>query len=303
MKTLDSLERRSTVKVERKLSNMSVWQADFYRRPLQDEAGNSLWELVVCDRTQAFTAHAFCPQAQAKSSWIADQLSQFAGSPDQLPKKIQAFRPQAVNLLEAACQTLGITLEPTRRTPALKQLLQERAEQYKHLDFYTGQPYEPVKLELPPPVPMPENLWGEQWRFGAIAAGDLVPAFQDKPIPILDMPDALLPVELQIASTTPIPGVVIYGGRRSMQLARWLQQARPVGLKYIPGDPDGLILEAGLVDRWVIATFEDEGAIASAKTFQQRQQASQGLHFLWVQPDDSGITSTGFWLLQTLEMT
>jgi hypothetical protein len=193
---------------------------------------------------------------------------------------------------------LGIIVEPTRRTAALKEILQAQAQHYRSLPNYTGQPGEPIQLDRPPPLPLPDHLWGKQWRFAAIAAQDLVPAFQHRPIPILDLPEALYPVNLQIASTVPIPGVVIEGGRQSMPLARWLKQVRPYSLHYIPGDPDGLILAAGLVDRWVLNTFEDKEAIAAARTFRERQQASQGLHFLLVQPDDSGMTYSGFWLLQ-----
>jgi hypothetical protein len=83
-----------------------------------------------------------------------------------------------------------------------------------------------------------------------------------------------------------------------MQLARWFQSVRPVALNYIPGPPDGLILEAGLVDRWVVATFEDPEVAQAARRYQQRKQHSQGLHFLLVQPDNSGMTYTGFWLLK-----
>lgn len=83
-----------------------------------------------------------------------------------------------------------------------------------------------------------------------------------------------------------------------MQLVRWLQAAQPIALNYVPGELAGLVLEAGLADRWVVATFFDNEAIASARTYAQRQRQSQGLHFLLVQPDDSGMTYTGFWLLR-----
>ncbi|HEY9620412.1 MAG TPA: Tab2/Atab2 family RNA-binding protein [Crinalium sp.] len=278
---------------------MTVWQADFYRRPLRDAAGNALWELVVCDPSGTFTAFAMCPQPDANSIWLAEQLKRIGGDRSPLPNQIQIFRPQIVSLVEAACQPLGIEVQATRHTPALKRLLQDRTAYYRTLENYTHQSYEPIKLEQPPPLPLPENLWGEQWRFAAIAASDLVPVFANRPIPIREMPEDMLPVNLNLPSTTPIPGVVIDGGRQSMRLARWLQQANPVCLNYIPGDPDGLILEAGLVDRWVVATFTDADVIAAAKTFRDRQQVSQGLHFLLVQPDDSGMTYSGFWLLQT----
>ncbi|MBD2460155.1 Tab2/Atab2 family RNA-binding protein [Oscillatoria sp. FACHB-1407] len=284
---------------------MTTWQADFYRRPVQDEAGNPLWELVVCDAGQfsqasnfPFAEFAWCPQSQANATWLTHQLQQWISTTKTPPTRLQVFRPQALSLLETAAQPLGIVVEPTRHTTALKQLLQERADHYRTLPHYTGQPYEPVKLEQPPPLPLPEQLWGEQWRFAAIAAGDLELAFADKPIPIRSMPTDLLPMSLQLASNLPIPGVVIDGGRQSMRLARWLQEVNPVALQYIPGAPDGLILEAGLVDRWVIATFEDKEAIAAAQTFRQRQEATQGMHFLLVQPDNSGMTYSGLWLLR-----
>ena len=83
-----------------------------------------------------------------------------------------------------------------------------------------------------------------------------------------------------------------------MQLARWLQEVQPLALNYIAGAPDGLVLEAGLVDRWVVATFEDKEVAESGQAYEQRKLLSQGLHFLLVQPDESGMTYTGFWLLK-----
>jgi hypothetical protein len=166
------------------------------------------------------------------------------------------------------------------------------------MDNYTGEPYNPLTLDKPPPTPLPENLWGERWRFATLSAGDVEEAFAGHPIPILEMPEFLLPINLGLASTVPVPGVVIDGGRQSMRLARWLQQARPVAINYIASNPGGLVLEAGLVDRWIVATFEDKDVAAAAQVYEQRQQLSQGLHFLLVQPDDSGMTYSGFWLLR-----
>lgn len=148
-----------------------------------------------------------------------------------------------------------------------------------------------------PPQPLPDNLWGTRWRFASLPAADLADAFGDRLIPVLEMPQEWLPIALGVASTTPIPGVVIDGGRRSMPLARWLQDSHPVSLNHIAGAPDGLILEAGDLDRWIVATFEDPEVRSAAQVYEQRKQASRGLHFLLIQPDDSGMTYTGFWLL------
>ncbi|MGF1481434.1 MAG: Tab2/Atab2 family RNA-binding protein [Cyanophyceae cyanobacterium] len=268
-----------------------IWQADFYKRP-SNEQGNPLWELVIC-RDNGSVYSACCPQSQATSDWLASQLQQAAeGKPD----SIQVFRPQSLGLFRAAAQNLGIDVEATRRTAALKDELRQRSAQYSN----TGKAYDPVKLEQPPPQALPDELWGDEWRFGSLPAGD-IEVFGDRPIPILSMPEILLPFHLGIASTVPVPGVVIYGGRKSMQLARWLEEAKPVALNYIPtavGVSGGLVLEAGLVDRWIVATFEDPEVAKAAPFYEQRKQAAQGLHFLLIQPDGSGVTYSGFWLLR-----
>ncbi|MBW4669380.1 MAG: Tab2/Atab2 family RNA-binding protein [Cyanomargarita calcarea GSE-NOS-MK-12-04C] len=258
---------------------MRIWQLDFYRHPNE----NAVWYLLITDATRSFIYEATIPQSQANSSWVATQIQQIGNLPD----IIQVFRPQSLSIVEAAGRNLGIKVEATRRTSALKEWLQEK--QY------------PATLDKPPPMPLPENLWGDEWRFGTLPAGDVEEIFSDRPIPILQVPDFLKPINLGLASTTPIPGVVIYGGRQSMRLARWLQDVSPVSLSYIAGAPDGLVLEAGLSDRWVVVTFEDKEVTTAAQNYQQRKQQSQGLHFLLVQPDDSGMTYSGFWLLQEVD--
>lgn len=264
---------------------MIIWQADFYRGQKQDAAGKPLWQLLICDRASSFTYEAACPQSEANANWLIEQLQQTG-----LPDIIQVFRPQSLSLFATAGQQLGIKVEPTRRTTALKQWLKARS---------SPEPgYNPLALDKPPPLPLPENLWGEIWRFATLPAGDLVDAFAERPIPIREMPEFLHPIALGLPSTTPVPGVIIDGGRQSMKLARWIENVRPVALNYIPGTPDGLILEAGLVDRWVMVTFEDPDVAAAGKAFQQRLQSTRGLHFLLVQPDDSGMTYSGFWLLR-----
>jgi hypothetical protein len=275
---------------------MNVWQADFYKRPLQDEEGNPLWSLLVCDSQGDFVQEAFCPQFQANSPWLASQLPQMG----ELPDTLQVFRPQSLSLLTAAGEKLGIKVEPTRRTTALKQHLEQRATAYQKQDNYTNTVYRPTAVEQAPPQALPDQLWGEEWRIGTITAED-ISLFRDRALPILNMPEDLLPVNLGLASTLAIPGVIIYGGRQSLQLAVWLEEVKPMSLNYIPtevGKSGGLILESGLSDRWVVATFEDEEVAKAASTYSQRKEVAKGLHFLLVQPDDSGMTYTGFWLLQ-----
>ncbi|MEB3294575.1 MAG: Tab2 family RNA-binding protein [Synechococcales bacterium] len=151
---------------------------------------------------------------------------------------------------------------------------------------------------LNPPNPMPENLWGDRWRFASLPAGDLWDSFCDRMIPITQLPDSLNPLTLGLPSNVAIPGVVIDGGRRSMQLARWLESVQPQAAHFVPGPPDGLILRAGERDRYILTTFEDPEVHQAGEIFNQRRQGALGLHFLLVQPDESGMTYSGIWLLQ-----
>jgi hypothetical protein len=269
---------KNPLKASRKGVNMGlIWQVDFYRSSVSDISGQVLWELLICDPTRNFEYTATCLQSQANSSWLTAELKLAMGG--KLPDVIQVFRPQSLGLIQIAGNNLGIKIEPTRRTFALKKTQQ-------------------VDIDKPPPVPLPENLWGKEWRLATILTEDLVDRFAERPIPVLDIPEFLYPIHLGLADQVPVPGMVIYAGRQSMALVRWLQQVHPVALNYIAGAPDGWVLEAGLVDRWIIATFTDAEAAIAAQVYEQRKQLTQGLHFLLVQPDDSEMTYSGFWLLQ-----
>ena len=277
---------------------MTIWQADFYYLPELVEA-ERLWELTICTFVDPSSQNNpdkiysdRCVAADANSSWLADKIHQIAAG--KLPDKIQVFRPQTLGLITTAAEKLNIKVEATRNTPTLKQVLIEK--------YQTKYPnYDPTKLEKPVPQPLPENLWGDKWQIANIKANQIVDLFRDRPIPICHLPEALYPVNLNLASELAIPGLVVYGGKKTMQIARWIERQNPAFLNYIPtevGKSGGFILETGLSDRWVFNTFESESAAEIARNYEQKKRAAKGLHFILVQPDDSGMTYTGFWLLK-----
>ncbi|MEO1378655.1 MAG: Tab2/Atab2 family RNA-binding protein, partial [Cyanobacteria bacterium J06635_10] len=117
---------------------MMIWQADFYRRLQRDKSEEIIWDLSICDSTLDFKYEASCLQSQANSTWVASQIQQAAS--DNLPDVIQVFRPQSLSLIEQAGKSLGIKVEATRRTTALKKWL-EGKQQFTALD-------------KPPPTPL-----------------------------------------------------------------------------------------------------------------------------------------------------
>ncbi|NEQ45269.1 MAG: DUF1092 family protein [Leptolyngbya sp. SIOISBB] len=277
---------------------MVIWEADCYRRPLRDAADQPLWELLICDREFQFTYGATTPQKSVNSAWLQQQLAIAQQKAGQSPDEIRVFRPQCVSLLQTAAQPLNLTIQPSRSTPTLKRWLVQRSQWYPSQPTYSGEPYEPIALDRPAPVPMPDHLWGDQWRFGSLSAQDLQESLIHEPMPFQSVPQDWFPLKLGLSSTTAISGVIMDAGRRALPLCQWLHEQSPAALTYIPGAPDGVILESGLVDRWVLTTFDDEQVAVAGRNFSDRQQQAQGLHFLLVRPDDSGMTFTGLWLLR-----
>ncbi len=274
---------------------MQIWQADFYKHSPPERKENPLWSLIICDEAGKIIQEVTCPQSAANPDWLVSQIQPLIEPSS--PVVIAVFRPQSIGLFTAAAEKLGIRVEATRHTPALKKLLQAK---------YGSLAYNPIRVEQSAPQSLPENLWGEKWQFATFPASEIVEFFRDRPIPILDIPSNLSPNNLGIASTVKLPGVIIYGDKKSMYLARWLADIKPYSLNYIPTEIErsgGLVLEAGLADRWILATFEDSIVAQAATHYEQRKQASKGLHFLIVQPDDSGMTYSGVWLLQQDELS
>ena len=273
---------------------MVIWQSDLWHYS-DATATNPQWSLLICDRQSNLIYQAQCPQREVNSQWLQSQLEQ--ASQHSFPEKIQIFRPQIEGLFRQATKELKISLEITRRTPQIKSLILQELQ--KNKTILPGTNY--LALDRPPPQNLPEQIWGKNWNFVSIPAGDLLDFARDRPLPVCDLPESLTSLIAQLDPKVKIPGIVIDAARKSMILAQWLAEAQPVSLNYIPteiGQSGGLVLEAGLVERWIIATFESADVAGAAKNYEQAKQSSQGLHFLLIQPDDSGMTHTGFWLLK-----
>jgi RNA-binding protein Tab2/Atab2 len=264
---------------------MTIWQADFYKSSSPNPVSGVIWELLICDHFGNIIHENHCLQSEANSDWLTGQLYQASQlSP---PEIIQVFRPQCANLFLLAGQNLNLKIELTRQVNSLKKQLESRQI--------------PINIDSPPPQPIPDQFLGQEWRFARFPAGDLINFFGDRSMPIRSLPEAFFPLKLGLASTVMIPGLVITGGKKSLVIARWLEEIKPVFINHIPTETarsGGLVLESGLNERWIFLTYEDEEVAQAANAYETSKQESQGLHFLLIQPDDSGRTFTGFWLLK-----
>jgi RNA-binding protein Tab2/Atab2 len=152
---------------------------------------------------------------------------------------------------------------------------------------------------LLPPQPLPEHLWGDLWQFVSLSAEDLEFSLWERPIPIRDIESpSLLPSQQALEGEMIIPGILINAGRQAMKLSRWLSEHQPRQIVAVNLELGAIILSTAQQARWILATYQDEAVRAAGQAFESRKMHSKGIHFLLIQPDDSGVTHSGLWILK-----
>jgi RNA-binding protein Tab2/Atab2 len=283
-----------------------IWEIDFYSRPILDEQDKKLWEILVCNADRTFEFAQFCAGSEANARWLQAALTEAISAwqtqeglgIEATPEKIRFFRRPMTAIITRACEGLGIPVQPSRRTFAVIQWLQERTQKVypTHPGF---QPLlsPPPKFEPMQPQALPDALVGDGWSFVTLNFADLGEMqewdinFRDSiPLNILELPPDL-----------PIPGLVIFS-RRAVPLAGWMSGLEIASIELETDPVPRLLLETGLSDRWILAPLNTPELQTEAKDFEASKKAAQNLHFLAVQSWPADQAFAGFWLLQTLEI-
>ncbi len=149
----------------------------------------------------------------------------------------------------------------------------------------------------PVPQPMPEELWGDRWQFVRLTAEDLEFRLLERSIPLREVSSSGLPSEQAITANTLISGVVMEAGKQAMRLARWVAAQQPLNLEAVNRELGALMLNTKR-DRWIMATYQDEAVKEAAENFEALKIENSGIHFLLIQPDDTGTTHSGLWILR-----
>ncbi|MDF5710370.1 MAG: Tab2/Atab2 family RNA-binding protein [Nostoc sp. S4] len=284
----------------------SIWEIDFYSRPILDANQKKVWEVLVCEspldtNTKAdslFRYAQYCPSTQVNSGWLRTALQEAIDQAGKAPIKIRFFRRQMNNMITKACQDLGIPAQPSRRTLVLNQWLEQRMQEvYPQEPGYQGGTNPSVRLEKPLPQRLPDALEGQQWVFVSLTAEDLA-----------EMPEweigfgEAFPLEFaQVSPETRIPGVLIFSSR-ALPLAGWMSGLELAFLKADTSEEAKLLLETGVTESWIVANIKKPQILAEAKGFEQAKQKANGVHFLGVQSDPQAESFAGFWLLQEVNL-
>ncbi|MBG1239819.1 Tab2/Atab2 family RNA-binding protein [Nostoc sp. NZL] len=284
----------------------SIWEIDFYSRPILDDNQKKIWEVLVCESPvdigtkpdSLFRYAQYCPSTQVNSGWLRAALQEAITQAGKAPIKIRFFRRQMNNMITKACQDLGIPAQPSRRTLALNQWLEQRMEEvYPQEAGYQGGTNPSVRLEKPLPQRLPDALEGQQWVFVTLDAAD----FAEMPEWEIGFGEAF-PLELaKVSSEARIPGILIFSPR-ALPLAGWMSGLELAFLRFDTSEEARLLLETGVTESWIVANIKKPQILAEAKGFEEAKQKANGVHFIGVQSDPKAQSFAGFWLLQEVNL-
>jgi hypothetical protein len=284
----------------------SIWELDFYSRPILDENEKKVWEVLVCETpvdTQTkvdslFRYSQYCPSTQVNSVWLQTALSEAISKAGNSPIRIRFFRRQMNNMITKACKDLGISAQLSRRTLLLNQWLQQRME-----EVYPKEPgYQPVsnpsvRLDSPLPQRLPDALEGNQWIFVSLQAAELAEMHEWE----VGFKEAF-PLEMvKITAETRIPGVIVFSPR-ALPIAGWMSGLELGWIKFDTSSGDRLLLETGATESWILANIKSPQTLAEAKGFELAKQKANGVHFIAVQSNPESESFAGFWLLQEVNL-
>lgn len=285
----------------------SVWELDFYSRPILDENQKKIWEVLVCESSldirqptdSLFQYASWCPNGQVNSIWLRTALEEAIAKSKQTPKKIRFFRRQMSNMIVRACEELGIPAQASRRTYTIERWLQQRIK-----DFYPNQPgYQAtaaassfVRYEPQKPQPLPDALLYEKWAFVTLEAA----AFEDMDEWEINFGEAFPLSMMGLAPDTRIPGIIIFSSRAT-PIAAWMSGLELAFVRFESKPSTRLLLETGASDSWILANIKDPQTLTEAKGFDSAKEKAGRVHFLAVQSNPTSEAFAGFWLLQELQ--
>ena len=285
----------------------TVWELDFYSRPIVDESGKKLWEVLICESPNSidrspdrlFKYAQYCSSKTVNSIWLKEAIERAIAEAKTAPKKIRFFRRQMNNMIVKACEDAGVTPVPSRRTYALKQWIEQRNQNvYPEEEGFDLKLASNTSVKYPPlnAIPLPDAVRGDRgdkWIFVSLMASD----FDEMSEWDISFSESFALSLLNVESSTAIPGLIIYSPR-AKPLAAWMSGLEMGYLQLEKLPRPQLRLETGLSDSWTLVNLTNKDTVKQAEDFERAKQKANGVHFLAVQTDPDSEAFAGFWLLK-----
>jgi hypothetical protein len=272
-----------------------IWEIDFFSRPVLNNDGKKLWELIVVNKNDDFLHIETVPNNLINSKELRKRIRQLIESAPVKPKVVKFFRVQMFNMISIALSDLDIVVKPSRRTYSLLNKIKEREENvYPKMEGYKSymRDYNSNDDILKKtPEKMPDALRGEQYIFASIDYTDLDTIVNTGPLF-----NDICPINGEFFKDSNIPGIIIYS-KRSKPLSSWMD-----GIEIFSFECDieqkNLVIECGLETQYLFGKMSDE-QIQEAKLFEINKKKCNGYHFIAIQSNSDGEEIDGFWFLKS----
>ncbi|KAL6769073.1 TAB2 [Auxenochlorella protothecoides x Auxenochlorella symbiontica] len=274
------------------------WELDFCSRPMLDERGKRVWELLICEPGPGGWRHVqVFPNNKINSGELGRVLQALLTAPGaRKPERARFFRGQMQTIISRALADQDIVPLPSRRCYTLYDWLAQRAK-----EVYPAHPrFSPLKAgtrlrsDWGPVAELPPALRGEAWSFVQLPMDVLLKEYED-----VDAGRAFgsrAPVPEGTGQDTLVPGVAVYS-RRAGPLAAWTAGLELCGV-VADTERAGLVLQAGVSQQWRYGRYgRSEETSAEAEAWQAAKADAGGLHFLAIMASADAETCSGLWIL------
>lgn len=297
----------------------TVWELDFYSRPVLDERNKKRWEVLICEGLQSieddpnelFRYSKYVSNSEVNSETlkaaIEEAIALSTSQSNEQPTKIRYFRYQMQNMIKRACEEVGLLSYPSRRTLSLQQWLEDRQENvYPNEPGYKASVSASTAKPLEVVSPLPDALRGQKWALVSLPAKDFAGMGEWD----VGFGESFSPEIVGVAPETPIPGYIIYS-KRATPLAAWMsgleiacvRAGREDTTNYVSKNTDTarMLMDTGTIETWLLADLVGLETQAEGERFEQSKQAANGVHFIAVQESPDSESFAGLWLMQARE--
>jgi len=291
----------------------TVWELDFYSRPILDERKKKRWEILICEGLQSvdddpaelFRYSKYVSNSQVNSEELKMAMEEAIAQSGTQPTRVRYFRYQMQNMIKRACEEVGLLPYPSRRTLALQQWLEDRHENvYPKEEGYQASVSPTTARPLEVVNPLPDALMGQKWSLVTLPAKD----FAEMGDWDVGFGESFPPSLVGVEPATPIPGFIIYSNRAA-PLAAWMSgleiacvragQEETTNYASTNTDTARLLMDTGTTETWLLADLVSPELQAEGQRFETAKAAANNVHFIAVQDGPESESFAGLWLMQS----
>ncbi|CAM9616476.1 unnamed protein product [Chrysoparadoxa australica] len=226
------------------------WELDVYSRPVVDENGKKLWELLLCDSTGNFKHVEQIPSNMVNSREVRKTIERIIDNAPVRPTTVRFFRNTMFNMINIALGELDVAVKPCRTTYALYNWLEQReAEVYPGMTGYTPTMAASTFFDIRTPSKLPDELRGEKYAFVALPVTEFREggSISNENIGV----GRLAPVDPALPDDTMIQGILMLT-ERAKPLAQWVSGLEMAFLK-VDNKRRELVMECGINTQYLLA--------------------------------------------------